>query len=306
MKSIQEAGSEILGNRPDKIYIFTGKEYGIKSRYIKHLENFYGDYSEIDSMKDFIKFSSTKRLIPLKPKLYILRYDEEFISSINQSTEKVLNQLNIVGTLVVVYENDKHCTKVEKSLPNYCVHVDAVDRKYIKKYLSSEYKKLNPLLIENISNLPISYNHCRMICESMLNCSLGVGVSDLVNTFGVELFSKDDLIKKYIASKNVLKLYEEIDKYKSDKNNIIYTILSTMLEIEKCLVNKRYNSELREYIHLWELEDVYNMFSNTYNQLNKLRTYTSDLENSIYHLISLIGFSRIPGGDLFRGITMSN
>ena len=109
MRNIQDVGSEILNNKPNNIYIFTGNEYGIKYMYIKHLIEYYGGYKEIFSMNEFISFMSTKHIIPLKPTLYILRYDEEFLSSLSNSTEKLIDNVNIIGTVVLLYESEKHC-----------------------------------------------------------------------------------------------------------------------------------------------------------------------------------------------------
>lgn len=308
MRNIQDVGSEILNNKPNNIYIFTGNEYGIKYMYIKHLIEYYGGYKEIFSMNEFISFMSTKHIIPLKPTLYILRYDEEFLSSLSNSTEKLIDNVNIIGTVVLLYESEKHCSKVEKFLGNYCVRMDAVNNKYIKKYLLREYgDSVNPSVIEWISKFPITYNRCRMICESLKYYNFGnINGNDLLQTFGVDLYSSDDAIKICIASKNIIRLYDEISKYSSDKINIMYLVLSTMLEIEKCKISKSYNSILREYSSNWKLEDVYNLFMITYEQISRLRSYTSDVDNSLLHIISFIGFSNIPDEGVFNGTSMSS
>ena len=86
----------------------------------------------------------------------------------------------------------------------------------------------------------------------------------------------------------------------------MYLVLSTMLEIEKCKISKSYNSILREYSSNWELEDIYNLFMITYEQISRLRSYTSDVDNSLLHIISFIGFSNIPDEGVFNGTSMSS
>ena len=68
MLSIQQVGSEILNDKPGKLYIFCGAEYGIKYKYIEHLKGFYGQYAESESAYDVISSFAVKKLIPLKQK----------------------------------------------------------------------------------------------------------------------------------------------------------------------------------------------------------------------------------------------
>ena len=111
MLTIQEVGTEILGNTPKKFYIFGGTEYGIKCKYIDIMKEHYGKFKECQSVNEIIKLMSTRHFIPLEPTLYIIRYDEEFLSSLSDDTEKQIDKLNIVGTVVCIYELDKHVVK---------------------------------------------------------------------------------------------------------------------------------------------------------------------------------------------------
>jgi ABC-type antimicrobial peptide transport system ATPase subunit len=105
MLSIQEAGQQILRGNPGKFYIFVGQEFGIKTKYLESLVNHYnGEYVEIESVNDVLSMMRTKHLIPLTPKLYIARYDEDFIQSISDSTFKNIESTKIIGTIVCIYE----------------------------------------------------------------------------------------------------------------------------------------------------------------------------------------------------------
>lgn len=140
MKSIQEAGKEILTNNPSKMYVFTGEEYGIKKRYLSILSSYYGSSKEYEKVEDVLSIFRSKRLIKLQPCLYIVRYDEDFIKSLNDRSENDIRKLNICGTIVLLYENSKQSSKLEKYLPSYTTSVDSVNINFMVKYILSEFK----------------------------------------------------------------------------------------------------------------------------------------------------------------------
>ena len=83
MISIQDLGLSIMSDAPKSFYIVGGQEYGIKDKYIDHLTKFYGKKEEYPSVEDLVNFLSIKHLIPLEPTLYVIRYDESFVSSVS-------------------------------------------------------------------------------------------------------------------------------------------------------------------------------------------------------------------------------
>ena len=77
--------------------------------------------------------------------------------------------------------------------------------------------------------------------------------------------------------------------------NILYLILRTMIELDKCLDNKYAQSALQKASKLWTRYDVYWMFNHTYNSLKQLRLgYTSDPAVYIIYLAALLRFKQIP------------
>ena len=80
MLTIQEVGTEILTHNPRKLYVMVGQEYGVKMKYVDILAEYYGKKEEMSSMSDVINIMNTKHIIPLQPAVYIVRYDESFIS----------------------------------------------------------------------------------------------------------------------------------------------------------------------------------------------------------------------------------
>lgn len=111
MLSIQQLGLEILNHTPRKFYVFGGSEYGIKARYIDELAKYYGQKIECNTVSEIIATSKIKQIIPLGPALYVVRYDEEFGSNISADLAKQINNLNISGTVVCLYET-KYFSKI--------------------------------------------------------------------------------------------------------------------------------------------------------------------------------------------------
>ena len=85
MLSIQEVGTEILTHNPRKLYIMVGQEYGIKTKYIDILAEHYGRKEECLSMSSIIDIMNTKHIIPLQPAVYVVRYDDSFITDLSDS-----------------------------------------------------------------------------------------------------------------------------------------------------------------------------------------------------------------------------
>ena len=75
----------------------------------------------------------------------------------------------------------------------------------------------------------------------------------------------------------------------------MYTLLSTLLELEKIKCSKYSDSPLREYAEFWSLSDIYNMFCHTYEELKKTRSYSNaDYKDHLIYLFGLLQYSAIP------------
>ena len=100
MRTINEVGMEILSGNPKGFYVFLGPEYGIKCKYIDSLKQHYGDLKEYPSVNSLLKMFNTRRLIPLSPCVYVVRYDEDFLSSLSEKTKSTIHKTNFIGTVV--------------------------------------------------------------------------------------------------------------------------------------------------------------------------------------------------------------
>ena len=54
------------------------------------------------------------------------------------------------------------------------------------------------------------------------------------------------------------------------------------------------------YAKFWTLEDVYNMFMITYDELKKSRTISTDKYSSAVYLISLLQLQKIPSLEVMK------
>lgn len=299
MRSIQDIGSEILNDTPKAFYIFGGTEYGIKKKYLSILSKHYNDdVVDGSTMKELIGMMSVKRIIPLAPKLYIVRYDEGFITDLNESLANKIKSLNIIGTIVCLYESDKHITKLDKFLGDYLVRIDNVSTQFKVKYLHSDFPKLPDRLINLAAQYGDNYGDAQNICVCMSQVPpedlFALSDVDMMKLFGKSDTVSEDAIKLGIASRNFKYLVNLLDNY-SDLESVYYTILATMLELEKVITSKYAESSLREYAKRWTEQNVYNMFMNTYEALKRSRSSLSaDTKNTLLYLFSLLKFEVIP------------
>lgn len=296
MRSIQEVGLEILGNSPKPFYIFCGPEYGLKEKYIKHLESLYGSLVSSSSVTSVLKSMETKQLIPRKPAVYVVRYDEQFVKSVDVDTSSLIKNTHIIGTIICIYDDDKTETKLDKYLDDYCTRLDCVSSSLIYKYLKSDYT-LPENTLQTIAAHTTSYKRADTLCKLLVNSSFSkqmLAESDIDKLLNIDDSLSDVSIKKLIASKNFKKLSEFLDN-SSNLDNFIYTVFSTMLELERGITNKYVEISVREYCKYWTLEDTYNMFMSSYDQLSKLRSISSySVKNACIYLIALLQFQQIP------------
>lgn len=304
MLSIQDVGKQILLGSPLKFYVMVGLEYGIKERYLQILKDHYGGrLTEAISVIDLLNMMKTKHIIPLQPTLYVVRYDDAFISSINQSTQSLIASTNIIGTIVCIYEQSKHSAKCIKYLPDYTVSIDAINSQFVRKYLHSDFPTLPDRFINLAESISSNYGHAKNICRSMSAISVDLLYSEsdmeISKLFGYADTSSDSALRKGIAARNFKYLLDVIDKYPDDSDNVLYAILSTMIELDKILDNKYAQSDIRKYASRWTRPDIYYMFMNTYRELERSRSMSNyNTYNGVIYLIALLAFPNIPAPEV--------
>lgn len=294
-----------MSDSPKQFYVVGGSEYGIKDKYIDILTQFYGKKEEYPSVLALVEFLSVKHIIPVKPCLYVIRYDESFANAVSQDTARKIKSLKFKGSIFCIYEDPKFISKIDKYLPESTCILEPVNIKYIEKYLHSDFPKLDDRSIKIAAQCATSYGHARTICKSMIYAdptSLAkMSEVQLRNLFGCSDVSDESAIQQAIAARNFVYAVKLLDKYEGNIDNIIYTVLQTMIELEKVLTSKYSSSDLKDYAKVWKIEDVYHMFMNAYAELEKLRSNTSsDAKSSLIYLFGLLTFKDIPSVEVMN------
>ena len=305
MISIQELGTSILSDSPKRLYFLGGEEYGVKDKYIDHLADHYQEMYTYSSVMDVITVMSTRHLIPLKPALYVVRYDDSFVSSLNEQVAAKVKSANIIGTLLCIYLENKHIDKIDKFFPDCTGTVNLVNPKFVEKYLHQDFPKLDDRSIKVAVQASENYGHARNICKSMSFADLAtlnkMTEIELVELFGCKSTSSEAAIQQAIANRNFQLFCKALDSYQGDLNNVVYTFLQTMIELEKIKSSKYSNSNLRDFARFWKIEDIYYMFMNAYDQLATLRSNTSsDIYSTLIYLASLLTFRDIPSPEVLH------
>lgn len=298
MISIQELGIQILQHNPQKFYIFGGSEYGIKMRYIDELEKYYGHKEEYSSVSELIDFMNTRHLIPIQPAVYVIRYDDLFYNQVSEKYASRIKKTNIIGTAVCIYDNSKIIAKMDKYIPEYTAIIDAINPQFIVKYLKSDFPEIPDNLINIVTSCSSDYGQAKNMCTSImldLPHVKDMTGEDIKILFGYQDLSTQTQLRQGIAAKNFHYLIQILDKYDGQLDNIIYTILQTMIDLDKLFESKYIQSDIKNYLNLWRREDIYYMFMHAYDELKKLRSNSSyDILNSIIYLFGLLKFSPIP------------
>ena len=297
MLSIQDVGLSILGDTPGKFYILGGVEYGIKDKYIEILTTKIGPKMEYDTVLDVVNLMNTYHLIPLEPQVYIVRYDKEFVSKVTKEYADTILSLNIIGTLVLIYEDDKDLKKLDKVFPDNTAAINAIDDKHMCKYLRSDFPDMDKKTIECVAKLATNYYHAKNICRCLFVIQDKVVLSEkqIAALFDIKTVCSNDELQVAIASRSFKSLVYIAEHYESDPQTILYQILRVMVELDKCFDGKYVNSPIKKYAKNWTRADVYYMFQHTYAAIKSIRSgYTVEILDLITYLGALMAFKNIP------------
>ena len=302
MLTIQETGLSILGDSPKNFYILGGSEYGIKERYIEILTEKIGSKQEYAKVVDVIAIMSKYHIIPLEPHVYVVRYDKEFLTQAKDLVSKIA-ALDIVGTLILVYEDPKDLAKLDKLFPENTSSIDPIDAKHMAKYLNSDFEGINPQIVKYVTKHVHNYYQARNICRCLYAVQDKTLLSEkqILSLFSLQLnFTNDDL-QVAIASRNFNALIYIAEHYDGDVSGILYQILRVMIELDKIKSSKYSNSPLRDYARKWTPVDIYWMFQHTYEAIKSVRSgYAADIYDLITYLGALMLFNPIPNTQVMK------
>ena len=297
--TIQAAGQQILNNNPGKFYIFGGIEYGVKDKYLDALKTHYdGHYIETQDFQSVFDLMKTRHLIPLIPQLYIVRYDDVFLNLIKETTSIDIKSTNIIGTIVIIYQDSKAFAKCDKFLSDYTISFDTVAPTFVQRYLVNDYPELDRRFIEFSMKSRDDYKGAQILCGllSKVDSHLLTRYDDrdLELMFYGSTESADEHIRLGFASKDFNYMIKVIEMYPGDLDSILYTMLNTLIELDKLKVRQYTESPLKQYLNFWTKQDIYNMYMHVFDAIDQLRTISSDVYSHIVYLISILQYQRIP------------
>ena len=297
MLSIQELGLSIMSDSPKNLYILGGSEYGIKDKYIDILCSKIGPQIQYPDFLSVLDLMTGFRIIPLEPQVYIIRYDKSFFSKLNPVLVDRFNSLNIIGTIVLLYEDDADVAKLDKYFPDNTAIINTIDAKHMAKYLIQDFPGLDQNVIKYAATRSANYYQAKNICRC-LNCvkdEIILTEAQIISLFDLNTYKTEEDIQIAVASRNFRDYVLAIDSYDGDLTRILYTILRTMIELDKLMDNKYTDSPLKKYVSEWTRPDVYYMFNHTYRILQSLRQgVTANIEDILIYLGALFKFKRIP------------
>ena len=303
MLSIQDIGLSILGDNPKNFYILGGTEYGIKDKYIEVLISKVGPKLEYETVMDVINLMSGYHIIPLEPKVYVVRYDKTFLGVATKELAEQILSLDIIGTLILIYEDSKDLNKLDKVFPDNTASIDPIDVKHMIKYLKSDFPELDENSIRYAAKHSANYYQAKNICRC-LDCikdKVILSEKQIVSLFGIQTTYSNDAVQEAVASRNFNALVYIAEHYESDPQNILYQILRTMIELDKIHSSKYSNSPLKKYSKNWTAPDIYFMFNHTYDAIKSLRSgYVADISDMITYLGALMMFKHVPDTRLLK------
>lgn len=297
MLSIQDLGLSIMGDSPKNFYILGGTEFGIKEKYIDILCSKIGPRVEMDSFLKLIDMMSVNHIIPLQPKVYIVRYDKEFLSSINDKVLSLYRKCKIVGAAILIYEAHSDTVKLDKYFPENTCEVDSVSPRFLKKYILQEFPNINEKYVDIVLKYSSDYCNVRNICRAIycIQDKYSLSETDITSNFGLSGTFSDNDIQLAVANRDYRSLLYMIHNYSGNIQNILYLILKTMIELDKISSNKYSDSPLKSTINKWDRYSIYNMFNITYHTLVRMRKgYIIDMEDDISNLLFILTFKNIP------------
>ena len=297
MLSIQDAGLSVFSDSPKNLYILGGSEYGIKEKYIEILVSKIGAKLEYDTVMDVVNLMTRYQLIPLEPQVYVVRYDKSFLSGLTEKLARTILKMPIVGTLVLIYEDSRDITKLNKFFPDNTASIDAIDAKHMAKYLKSDFPELDKKSIEYTARNAVNYYQAKSICRCLdaIKTKMVLTENQIVSLFDLQATYTNEDIQMAVADRNFSALSYIADHYEGDLQNILYQILRTMVELDKCFESKYSKSPLKECAKKWTRVDVYYMFNHTYEAIKAMRSgYTVEVSDLITYLGSLLMFKSIP------------
>lgn len=294
MITLQQLVQDIQSKQLRKFYVFTGTEYGIKTEYVNLLKSCFTSAKEVDTAASVISASKQRSLFKVDPKLFIVRYDTQFLSDLNAGYARTVLNAHINGTLLLIYEDDKAETKCDKFFPDNVVHIPLISKNKIAEHLQKLYSTLPTHVLKDVAIIADNYGEALSICKNLSYLepekTAALTQKDIQFLAGKEDEASAD-IKLVIASKNYKLLFTMLSKL--DPVQLLQSVLSTMIDLERAKTTS-YKGDYASVINKWKLEDIYNLFMITFDMLNHTRLDYNNVDDAASTIIELLGWQHIP------------
>jgi hypothetical protein len=119
-------------------------------------------------------------------------------------------------------------------------------------------------------------------------------ISELESLFYGPTTSMEEHISIGFASRNFPYLMKVLDMYPGDIDSLFYTMLNTLVELDKLKARSYMDSKIKQYLNAWTKPDIYNMYCFVFKALEDLRSISSDTYEQIVYLFGLLQYQRIP------------
>ena len=294
MIDVRTVGSAVFTDRrPGKFYAFCGAEYGVKLKFIRSIKDIYGKCICMNTVNAAITMLNSAQIVPLEPALYLIRYDQDFIKSLSDISESTIGGMDYSGTVVVIFDSDQDFKKCEKYIPNYTVRFDPVSYDFMRKYLMCDYPDMDNQRINIALKAGHSYIGAYMECQSLSNLdSAFMDAGAIERSLSQEPKTNADMFKNGVAARDFKYAVSALESSESDPYQLVYAVMSTMLELEKCLCNPKSKSWCAKYVSGWTKYDVITVFQNAYSVLKDSRLLLSyDVKAALIRILASMRFS---------------
>ena len=202
---IEDLKQELLDRKIRPLYVFTGDELALQDIYIKKIQEISGlEIARPDSVKSIYLKITADTLIPAKPKLYVIRNDEEFFKA-NKKTLLELKDLK-GSILILLYSGISKSAEFCKSYDKVLTEFDLIGKDILKCRLQAT------------TQLPMSY------CEDFVRiCGENYGriQNELYKLLMLSQINGYPLETAYLEARSNDLIYEEIGDVIFDFSNAI-------------------------------------------------------------------------------------
>lgn len=239
MMDISQLKDELLNNKLRPSYLFIGDELAIQDIYVNKICELSGlEGVKIDTLKNVYNKLTSRTLVKVKPKVYIIRNDE-FYAKDDKVWEKVISGKSL-GKNIIIFKY----TDIDKRGKFYKEHESII----------TEFNFVSDSLLSNrvqaITKWPIEY--CRDLVN-LCGCNYGRICNEIENIKILAKVENCSMNTAYVIAKESNMIHEEIGDIIFDFTNAIverditksYTLLNKIKQTDEGpikLLSVLYNS----------------------------------------------------------------